>query len=348
MKARGRILGVHLLNDLSGSPLVFSMVLADYIEAGHEVELFTSNGNGFLSNIKGVKTHAIPYRWSPIKSLTLLNFLYVQVWLFLKLLVSIRKNDVVYVNTLLPFGALLAAKVRGIHTIQHMHEVSVKPASLFRFLCWVSEHCTREMIFVSAYLKDCFHFDKPNQRVVHNRLDQEFLSIAEKHGKRLAPLPFTVLMLCSLKAYKGVYIFLRLAEAMPHIRFRMLLNASETEIKEFIQKKKPADNCEIIPPTRNTHPYYQNAHVLVNLSLPDQWIETFGMTLLEAKVYGLKVIAPPVGGPAEIIQEPAEGFLVDSRNEIELMEKLMLLYDMILASRDEDKLSTEPIKSVMS
>lgn len=346
MKTQGRILGVHLLNDLSGSPLVFSMVLNDYVIQGNRVELFTSEGNGFLSDLKEVKTHTIPYKWSSNKAITLLNFSYVQFWLFVKLLFSIKKNDTVYVNTLLPFGALLAAKFRGVHTIQHMHEVSVKPALLFRFLCFISEYTTREMIFVSAYLKSCFKFKRPIQRVVHNKLDQSFIKIASENKIQRSTLPFTVLMLCSLKTYKGVYVFLRLAQALPNIRFKMLLNASDKDILDFVLINKPSVNCEIISPTRNTHPYYQQAHVLVNLSLPDQWIETFGMTILEAKEYGLKVIAPPVGGPAEIVEVPKDGFLVDSRNEFELIQKIELLFSEFKSQTEKSKENMESFKSV--
>ena len=320
MSKQGNIYGVHLLNDISGSPLVFSMVLSDLVAEGKNVHLFTSSGKGFLSDIEGVTYHAIPYAWNPNKFLTLLNFLYVQCYLFFVLFFRLRKNDVVYVNTLLPFGALIAARLRGVHTIQHMHEVSVKPAALFGILCKVSEYCTKEMVFVSHYLKSCFQFKRPVQRVVHNRLDADFLRIVQQHGPAKPKGPFTVLMLCSLKAYKGVFIFTRLAKALPNVRFRMLLNASEADIAEFVQSEQPSSNCEIISPTRNTHPYYQQAHLVMNLSLPDQWIETFGMTILEAKAYGIKVIAPPIGGPAEIVNEPSEGWLIDSRNYDQLLQ----------------------------
>lgn len=328
MKKSGKLYGIHLLNDISGSPLVFSMVLADYVEEGYDVHLYTSNSKGFLSDIEGVNYHHLPYSWSPKKLITLINFLYVQFYLFCSLLVKLKKNDTVHVNTLLPFGALIAAKIRGVHTIQHMHEVSVKPASLFRFLCFVSEHCTREMIFVSHYLKSCFHFKKPLQRVVHNRLDADFLNEVKKHGKVNPTGPFTVLMLCSLKEYKGVYVFTRLAADFPSVRFRLMLNASEADIQEFIEKEKPSANCEILSPTRNTHSAYQQADLVMNLSLPDQWIETFGMTILESKAYGIKVIAPPVGGPAEIVSVPEDGWLIDSRNYESLRLKLQeLTYD---------------------
>lgn len=341
MKDSGKLFGIHLLNDISGSPLVFSMVLSDYVVAGKDVHLYTSNSKGFLSDIEGVHYHHLPYSWSPKKFITLLNFLYVQVYLFTSLLVKLKKTDTVHVNTLLPFGALIAAKIRGVHTIQHMHEVSVKPASLFRFLCFVSEHSTREMIFVSHYLKSCFQFKKPIQRVVHNRLDKEFLAEVKKHRELKPQGPFTVLMLCSLKEYKGVFVFSRLAKDFPQVRFRLMLNASEGDIQNFIENEKPSINCEILSPTRNTHSAYQQADLVMNLSLPDQWIETFGMTLLEAKAYGIRVIAPPIGGPAEIVSEPDDGWLIDARDYESLHQKIHgLTHNFSRQTYEENSIST--------
>jgi L-malate glycosyltransferase len=325
MEKRARIIAVHLLNDISGSPLVFSMDLSDYKDKGHEVILYTSKGPGFLSQLNGIRYRNLPYSWNKSKRITLINFLMVQAYLFFGILFTSKKNDCVYVNTLLPFGALLAAKIRGIHTIQHMHEVSVRPALLFKFLCLVSEYCTKEMVFVSHYLKSCFQFQRPVQTVVHNRLSKEFLAQVESNPTKLENQSFTALMLCSLKEYKGVFVFTRLAKDLPEIRFKLVLNASLDAINEFIKNEGLPPNCEVLQPTTNTHQYYRTANVLLNLSLPDQWIETFGMTILEAKAYGLKVIAPPVGGPAEIVNEPVDGWLIDSRNYEQLRDKLLEL-----------------------
>jgi len=327
MRPTNRIIAVHLLNDISGSPLVFSMILADFVKEGKNVELYTSKGSGFLSNLQGIKYNSIPYSWSKYKMITLFNFLFVQLYLLVTLSIKLRRTDLVYVNTLLPFGALLAAKLRNVNTIQHMHEVSVKPPVLFNFLCFISEHCTNKMVFVSHYLKSCFTFKKPEQIVTHNRLNEDFIKQVVRGDSFKLSSEFTVLMLCSLKEYKGVYVFARLANDLPEIKFKLVLNASLEDIENFKLKVIPGSNFEILNPTKDTHQFYRDADLLLNLSLPDQWIETFGMTILEAKAYGLKVIAPPIGGPAEIVNEPVDGWLIDARNYEQLHDKLSTLSD---------------------
>ena len=42
------------------------------------------------------------------------------------------------------------------------------------------------------------------------------------------------------------------------------------------------------------------------------------MTLLEAMCYGIPVIAPPIGGPVEIVSSSVNGFCIDVRNTEQL------------------------------
>ena len=76
---------------------------------------------------------------------------------------------------------------------------------------------------------------------------------------------------------------------------------------------------------QNLHPHYINMSLLLNLSLVDQWVETFGLTIIEAMAYGIPVIVPPVGGPVEIVTNNKEGYLISSKNIDEIAEKIIFL-----------------------
>jgi glycosyltransferase involved in cell wall biosynthesis len=52
---------------------------------------------------------------------------------------------------------------------------------------------------------------------------------------------------------------------------------------------------------------------VLNLSLPDEWIETFGLSLIEGMAYGSPVVCPPVGGPTEFVNDK-NGLLIDGKN----------------------------------
>ena len=77
------------------------------------------------------------------------------------------------------------------------------------------------------------------------------------------------------------------------------------------------------------------ADLVLNLSNPSLWVETFGLTLLEAMAYQLPVICPPVGGPIELVKNDENGFCIDSRNMDELIEKIIY----ILESGNYERLS---------
>lgn len=329
-----RILAVHLLNDRSGSPFVFRQALETLAGDGMKIELFTSSpdGDGFLSAIPNVRYHKINYRWHPNRWLTLFFFILTQVRLFLQILFYARKSDTVYVNSLLPFGAAIAGKLRGCRVYYHVHEVSLKPALLKKWLVWVANRTASKGFFVSRDLKSRLDF-YPNYQIIPNALPVEFLVKAHQSLPRYTETPFTVLMLCSLKAYKGVNEFVQCAGRLPRYKFNLVLNATQPEIDAYFEGKMLPSNLHLFTAQTNVHPFYQSADVVVNLSHTDGWIETFGMTVLEAMSYRKPVIVPPVGGISELVKDEVEGFLVDSKNMDLLCERLQMLAGLPLMYR---------------
>ena len=61
---------------------------------------------------------------------------------------------------------------------------------------------------------------------------------------------------------------------------------------------------------------------MLNLSNPFVWVETFGMTILEAMAYGVPSIVPNVGGPIELIEDGYNGFCVDVTDAKVVVEKI--------------------------
>ncbi|HRH50831.1 MAG TPA: glycosyltransferase [Panacibacter sp.] len=321
-----RIVAVHLLNDRSGSPLVFRQALIT-LSKNNRVDLYTAtpSGDGFLSNIPGINQHNIFYKWHSNKFILLALFLFAQTYLFVKILFNISRKDTLYINTLLPFGAALAAKLRGCKVVYHIHEVSVKPQGLKNFLTTVAEKTALEIIFVSNFVKEQFNFIKPVIKVVYNTLPENFIEETKLVANNNKLWPFTVLMLCSLKKYKGIYEFVDLSKKLPHINFILVLNAAEKDMETFRQSVNAPANCFMFSAKSDTVPFYKLCHLVVNLSNPDEWIETFGMTVLEAMQCGRPVIVPPAGGVTELVHEGQDGFYVNSSNMEELSRKVELL-----------------------
>jgi len=320
-----KIIGAHLFNDYSGSPLVFSQLLKHWGQQ-HEVLLYTSSQKGRLSNIQNIHYRLYRYRWSKNKLVTLFKFLKVNLYLFFFILFTAKKSDLIYVNTLLPFGAALAAKIKGATVVYHMHETSVQPASFKAFLKGVQKFTADKIIYVSRFLKE---LEGENGRaaeyVVHNSLSDNFIVRAEHHLLNGDKKPENVLMLASLREYKGVKEFFELAALMPQVPFELVLNAGKPEIDAYLELHPKPDNLIVHEAVEDVHPFYCRAKVVINLSRPDEWAETFGMTSVEAMKYGIPVIFPPVGGPVEIVT-PDFGFLISCYQLDEIVQVITKLY----------------------
>ncbi|MGB1305797.1 glycosyltransferase, partial [Pseudoalteromonas marina] len=139
---------------------------------------------------------------------------------------------------------------------------------------------------------------------------------------------FKVLMIASLKDYKGVKEFFAIARALlaeKPIQFTVVLNAEPQEIAAYVKTVKLPLNVKLVPRQKNVIPFYQQANLVLNLSRVDEWVETFGLTIIEAMSFGIPVIVPPVGGPTEIVANNKEGYLIASYNIIEIADKIRML-----------------------
>lgn len=324
---------VHLLNDYSGSPKVLSQVLDCVIRNGQEPVLYTGNrASGFLSN-KTTRHKYFYYKRSKNRYITLFNFMLSQFILFFKLLKYANKDVVIYVNTMLPFGAGIAGFVMGKPVYYHIHEISLTPLLLKRFLRGIIQLTAHKVIYVSKTVQTSEAFPNKSSAVINNALTSGF-GQQQVLTTKIFESQFNVLMIGSLKAYKGVFEFLEIADRLiehPSIQFYLILNAEREEIENYFKNIAVPHNVHLIPSQKDVVPYYQNARLVLNLSRVDEWIETFGLTIIEALAFGVPVIVPPVGGPAEIVENGVEGYLISSYNTKEIAQKIHEL------SLDENK-----------
>lgn len=317
-----KVFACHLLNDYSGSPKVLMQLAKGWAKTGIEVIVVTCSGRtGFLSDIPDVKYKYYWYKWASNPMLRLFNLVLSQLFLFFKVLFLAKRNDIVYINTVLPFGAAIAGKLKNCKVIYHIHETSIKPEILKRILFGIVRLCASDVVYVSKYLSEQEKVNTAVNHILYNSIEGEFYSkaIASKH---INSQNKCVLMISSLKTYKGVFEFVELARLNSKFDFNLVVNAKQEEIDVFFSKSNLPQNLNIFPTQTNTHPFYNRADVVINLSRPDGWVETFGLTILEAMAYGIPTIIPPVGGITELVVDDENGFLVDSRDLNKLSLKL--------------------------
>lgn len=325
-KINQRIIAVHLLNDFSGSPMVLRQSL-EVLKLHAEIHLYTATptGNGVLSNLTGIHSHPIYYKWHPNKVVTLFYFIWAQIMLFKTLLFFLKKEDTVYINTLLPFAAALAGYLVGAKVVYHVHEVSISPAFFKNLLVNIAKRFSTQLIFVSKYVKTNFKAQQCNSIIIYNALPTDFLEQASIQNSIKLASKFTLLMLCSAKKYKGINEFVELAKRLPSLNFTLVLNATKAETNAFKNAASVPSNCEVYPVQKNTTWFYQQANLVVNFSKPKQWVETFGLTILEGMAYGLPSIVPPIGGITELVTDGVEGLHIDIANIEQVSQAIVKL-----------------------
>lgn len=308
-----RIFAFHLLNDRSGSPKVLSQIINGWVKSGREVALYTSlHQDGFLSQLPGVRYYSGWYRFRANPWLRLLFFTLSQLLLVLKMFREIKKNDLLYINTVLPFGAAILGKMKGARVIYHVHESTIQPVVLRWFLLKMVAWTASDIINVSTSVRQSHGITSVPNHLIYNAIDEAFM--AARLPKEKAEQPSNVLMICSLKAYKGIFEYVQLAIDQPQYQFKLVLNAQSHEVATFFQNRTLPANLTLYPSQKNLHPFFQWADLVVNLSRPDGWVETFGLTIIEGMAYGLPALVPEVGGILEVIEEGLTGYSVDSRN----------------------------------
>ena len=161
---------------------------------------------------------------------------------------------------------------------------------------------------VSDYARMQLSTDK--SATVYNSLDEKlFTSLIETKNSGSY-----ITFISSFKIYKGYETFIHLAEINPDLSFQLILTGNEQHVNV-------PDNTKVSWNIRDMSQVYSSSSVVLNLSSRHAWIETFGMTLLEAMIVGCPVIGPNAGGPKEILMQDSR-FLVDEHNVKEINEKL--------------------------
>ena len=322
-----KIYAFHLLNDYSGSPKVLKQSIENWVCQGHDVTVVTcKEREGFLSEIDGVQYEYFWYKLGSSQFLKLLFLIWSQIFLFTKLILKVKKNDLIYINTVLPFGAAILGLVKRCRIIYHIHETSIRPLAFKKVLFGIVSLTAKEVIYVSNFLANQEKSNCKKTYILHNAIENKFLKIADTKIDKTS-IDKNILMVCSLKTYKGVYEFVELSNRHEHYQFKLVVNASTSEVLEFFKEFELPKNLKIHSTQTNLHPFFQWADIVLNLSRPDEWVETFGLTIIEAMAYGLPVIVPPVGGVTELVEYGVNGYLVSSRELKEVSSKLDKIFN---------------------
>lgn len=324
----------HLFNDFSGSPKVLRMVIEGLADKGIRIDIITSRGEGVLSGLakrREVRMNQYTYRFSSNGVVTMLRYTGVQLYIFL---LAFRylfcKDTIFYINTILPVGAALAGWLMGKRIVYHYHEDAGTKGAFYRLLAGIMQKLASEIICVSEYQRSYLK-RKKGVYVVPNAVPKTFVEQLKVNSQEAFERK-RVLMLGSLKKYKGTREFIELAANLKEYAFELVLNETAENIVAFWKESgmvKP-ENLTVYPRQDNVAPFYNQASIVLNLSNKNLFIETFGLTALEAMSAGLPVIVPTIGGIAELVEDGVNGYRIDVQN----LENIEQTIQNILTHKD--------------
>lgn len=323
-----RIVCFHLYNDYSGSPKVLSFILEELLKKNYNIELVSSGYGGFLDKLEkysNLKFYRYKYRFSNNKIIEIIRYLSVQIYtFFLSFRYIFKSNTIFYINTLLPIGPALAGYIMKKHIIYHYHEDANTKGIFYRFLSFVMQLLADDIICVSKY-QASFLKRKNNISIIYNVLPQKLIDSLRSAISIDSFEKKNILMLSSLKIYKGVIEFIELSKKLCNYNFSLIINDSKEHIDLFLKRYSIIcpNNLKIYPKQSNVEIFYKEASIVLNLSNKNYFIETFGMTVLEAFTAGLPVIVPTVGGIAELVDEDVDGYKIDVQDCNLIAEKII-------------------------
>lgn len=328
-KSNNHIVVFHLLNDYSGSPMILKTVLNGLLNKGCEIDLVTSKGGVLdtIANKDTLKRHYYSYNFSMKPIVTLLRYVWVQIYTFFfafRFLFS--RNTVFYINTLLPVGPAFAGWLMRKKVVYHYHENADVKGAVYKGLSKAMNFIASEIICVSDYQKNGLKITR-DAKVVPNAVSDQFSQLLLPDAKR-AFAAKNILMACSAKMYKGVGEFIEVAKRLPQYNFTLVLNCSPEEKDKFMASNKleAPTNMSIHSRTDKMYDFYNSASVVMNLSDTKLFIETFGMTVAESLLAGLPCIVPPIGASREIIIEGENGYAIDSHDVDLITQKINYIF----------------------
>lgn len=300
-----KIVYFHPHNDYTGSTRILANILEEKRKLSQIYVVTDNSEEGFLSSIDNVRILPLI-----IKGHHGLDSLTWRLSLIFWSLYCLFKFDTFYINTIQPYFAALIGSFFKKRIIYHVHEkyrVSTHTTRTAEKI-FNSIKCTK--IFVSNYVKQQYPCNKDDTTLIrYNKLSIDFLEKVHinpiDNRKRK-----NILMISSLTRAKGVDVFVEVAKMMPEYRFKLILSTTQEKINQFFNFSLP-HNVTILPKQSDVTSFLFQTDLLLNLSNPVFWVETFGMTILEAMAFQIPAIVPNVGGPLELVDNGINGFTID-------------------------------------
>ncbi len=233
-----------------------------------------------------------------------------------------QKVKIVYSNTINALYGPIAAKLIGVRSIWHIHEVKPKNVFLIKMAGVIINLFSSEAIFNSrATMRAFSKHPQSNWHVVYNGIE-----IKNYYGKKDYAADFIIgfagQMVENKQPTRFLHAFSETKKQIANIQGIMAGDGSLLpKIRLLAEELAIADDIIFTGYLTDLAPFYATIDVLVLTS--DH--EAFGRVILEAMSFGRAVIAADVGGVSELVEDGKTGYLVPAGDINAYVRKIIYL-----------------------
>jgi len=236
-----------------------------------------------------------------------------------------KKNiDVLHCNSIPALALAKIARLKHQHIVFTCHDCNLNGVKT-----GIVKRCAENIVCVSETVKQYLE-DKgisQSKHIIHNGFS-DYLNgkyDLEKYNNEKVVIG----LIGRIERWKGCHVFIAAAEkcleeGVQNVEFHIIGYAEDKKyFKELQNLITHKDKIRFKNFQSGKDNIYTKVNIVVNASIA---IEPFGRTLVEAGIYGIPVIGPSEGGPAEIIIDKKTGLLFSPGDAVDLSKKMTTLF----------------------
>ena len=319
-----KILITHSSNDNYGASKVLISIINIFIENGFDIYLILPN-NGPLNNNKTIKKTNLQiinlgvFRKKYFTVLGLINRLYyiIKSSIYIRKILKKNKIDLVYNNTSTLISPSVAAKLVGIPSIYHIHEIPNSNLVYSKFITLFLNNFSREIICVSKSVYDFWN----KRGVENNKLKIIYNGFNFKKNKPKIIRNDIIVFTCVSRIipYKGHALLIELFDQICKKNDNIYLQIVGDTLPQYqnyldklkldIRKRGLLDKIKFMGFRNDVLSILKNSNFLIHTPISPDPLPT---VIFEAIKTNTPVITNNLGGAIEILNNGKNGLIIEN------------------------------------
>ena len=330
-----KILITHSSNDNYGASKVLISIINILIKNGFDIYLILPN-NGPLNNNKTIKKTNLQiinmgiFRKKYLTVLGLINRLYyiIKSSIYIRKILKKNQIDLVYNNTSTLISPSVAAKLVGIPSIYHVHEIPNSNSIYSKFITIFLNNFSRDIICVSKSVYDFW----TNKGIKNNKLKIIYNGFNFKKNKSKIIRNDIVVFSCVSRIipYKGHALLIKLFDQLCKKNDNIYLQIVGDTLPQYqkyldklkldISKRGLLNKIKFMGFRKDVISILENSNFLIHTPISPDPLPTVIFEAIQSKV---PVISNNLGGAYEILNNGENGLILKNEFTNQSVQKIL-------------------------